>query len=72
VSNKGCKIVKRNDADGREIQTESGRWQQRVFNEYIDLPWSDYDINEKYYIDRIYKEISNVTSSQNQYQLTLF
>jgi len=72
VSNKGCKIVKRNTADGREIQTESGRWQQKVFNEYIDLPWSDYDLNEKYYIDRIYKEISNITSSQNQYQLTLF
>jgi hypothetical protein len=72
VSNKGCKIVKRNTMDGREIQTESGRWQQKVFNEYVDLPWSDYDLNEKYYIDRIYKEISNVTSSQNQYQLTLF
>jgi hypothetical protein len=72
VSNKGCKIVKRNTADGREIQTESGRWQQKVFNEYVELPWSDYDLNEKYYIDRIYKEISNITSSQNQYQLTLF
>jgi len=72
VSNKGCKIVKHNNADGREIQTESGRWQQRVFNEYIDLPWPDYDVNEKYYIDRIYKEIGNITSSQNQYQLTLF
>jgi hypothetical protein len=72
VSNKGCKIVKRNTADGREIQTESGRWQQKVFNEYVDLAWSDYDLNEKYYIDRIYKEISNITRSQNQYQLTLF
>jgi hypothetical protein len=70
VSNKGCKIVKRNTADGREIQTESGRWQQKVFNEYVELPWSEYDLNEKYYIDRIYKEISNIKRSQNQ--LTLF
>jgi hypothetical protein len=72
MSNVGCKIVKRNYVDGREIQTESGRCHQKVFNEYVDKPWEEYDIDEKYYLDRIYKEIGNITKPQEQYQLTLF
>ena len=53
VSNAGCKILKVNVTDGREIQTESGKWLQTVFNVYQDKPWKEYDINDDYYLDRI-------------------
>jgi hypothetical protein len=59
ISNKGCKIVKRH-SDNREIQTESGEWMQTIFNKYVELPWEDYHVNDKYYLDKIYSEIYNI------------
>ena len=32
ISNNGCKIIKVNKTDGREIQLESGRWMQTIMN----------------------------------------
>jgi len=72
VSHGGCKLVKRNKEDGREIQLESGKWLQTTFNTYQPKEWSEYNINMQYYIESIYKEISNITKVQDKNQLTLF
>jgi len=61
ISESGCKIIKANRNDGREIQLEAGKWMQVVFNKYKKLNWEDYDIDESYYLNYIYKEIANIT-----------
>lgn len=71
ISNKGCKIIKVNKSDGREIQVESGPWMQEDFSLFKELTWEEYDLNEKYYLDKIYKEINNITPPATQ-QLSLF
>ena len=71
ISNKGCKIVKINKSDNREIQLESGQWVQTVMNKIENKKWSDYDINEKYYLNAIEKEINNIIGVKNN-QLMLF
>jgi len=70
ISEKGSKIVKVNKSDKREIQIEAGRWMQTDFSKSEIKPWEDYNIHEAYYLDKIYKEIANITPSTNQ--LTLF
>lgn len=72
VSNAGCKIIKVNSADGRETQTEAGKWMQTVFNEHQELPWSAYDVNDDYYLDKIYKEIEKICKTKANSQLNLF
>lgn len=73
ISNKGCKIVKVNKRDKREIQLESGRWLTTDFSKSVQLPWDDYDINEAYYLDKIYREIYNIVPKvSNQLKLNLF
>jgi len=57
VSNRGSKILKYNTYDGRKINIEAGQWLQTVFNLYVDKPFNQYDINKRFYLDRIYKEI---------------
>ncbi len=71
ISNKGVKIIKVNKNDKREIQLESGRWMQTIFNDSIAKDWKDYDINEKYYLDAIEKEIDNIMGVKTN-QLNLF
>ena len=71
ISNKGCKIVKINKNDQREIQLESGQWVQTVMNKIENKKWSDYDINEKYYLNAIEKEINNIIGVKSN-QLLLF
>lgn len=70
VSNNGCKVYKVNRADKREIQVEAGRWMQDIFNTYVEKPWKDYDVNDSYYLEAIYKEIDSITHKKTQ--LTLF
>jgi hypothetical protein len=72
VSNKGCKIIKVNKSDGREIQVESGRWLQTEFNLYEIKPWNDYDINDEYYLAQVYREIDLINKKKETSQLTLF
>jgi len=72
LSNKGCKIIKVNSADGRETQTEAGKWMQTVFNEFQEKPWSMYDVNDDYYLDKIYKEIEKICKTKSNSQLSLF
>lgn len=65
------KIVKVNKNDGREIQCESGKWMQTIFNK-IDLKpnWEDYNIDTAYYMKAIESEIDNILSvSINQLKL---
>jgi len=71
ISNKGVKIIKVNKNDKREIQLESGRWMQTIFNDSIVKEWEHYDINEKYYLDAIEKEIDNIMGVKTN-QLNLF
>lgn len=70
VSDKGCKIVKVNQVDGREIQIESGKWLQKVFVKHEVKDWKDYQVDTSYYLQEIQKEIDNIKG--NDKQLALF
>lgn len=72
ISEKGCKLIKRNKADGREIQLESGHWMQTVYNKMeISPAWEGYGINSSYYLKAIEKEINNILGYSSN-QLNLF
>ncbi len=71
ISNNGCKIYKVNKSDKREIQLESGKWMQTLFNVYKNKAWEDYNIDESYYLDKIYREINNIIPKVSK-QLNLF
>ena len=74
ISNTGCKLVKCH-ADGREIQAESGEWLQTTINKLdTSKPFNTYDINKKYYLEEIYKEIEGIqkVSLKLATQLSLF
>lgn len=71
VSEKGCKIIKVNKTDKREIQLESGKWLVTDFSKSVQLPWEEYGIDESYYLDKIYREIYNIVPKVSN-QLTLF
>ena len=74
ISNSGSKLVKCHQ-DGREIQVESGEWLQTTVNK-IDTSkeYNTYDINKKYYLEEIYKEIEGIqkVSIKLATQLSLF
>lgn len=72
ISRQGSKLIKRHKSDGREIQIESGKWLQKVFNKKEEVSFDD--INLEYYIESIYKEINNIdVIIRNKFeQLTLF
>ena len=69
ISNKGCKIIKKNKSDSREIQVEAGTALQTLFNTFEEHLWPDYDVNEKFYLDAIYKEIANINPVKTQLDL---
>jgi hypothetical protein len=71
ISDKGSKVIKVHKEDGREIQTESGRWLQTVYNIHEDRAWEEYGINEQYYINAINKELKNITPYQFDNQMSL-
>jgi hypothetical protein len=79
MSNKGTKLIKRH-SDGREMQLESSKVQQTIFNRVENKPWEDYGVDDSYYLDKIYDEIhkieklSTVLPSSGSYgqQLELF
>jgi hypothetical protein len=56
ISNTGSKLIKVNP-DGRQIQLESGAWHQTIMNEYVKKDFADYNVNKKYYLDKINAEI---------------
>ena len=53
-----------NKNDNREIQLESGEWMQTLFNKYEEMEFSNYNINTKYYLQAIEKEIENIEPRQ--------
>ena len=70
ISNHGIKMLKVNKNDGRIIQLEAGQWLQTVYNKMETKEWDAYDINTKYYIQTIEKEINNILGiSSNQLEL---
>jgi len=69
ISNSGSKIIKKNNTDGREIQVEAGKWMQTVMIDYVEKEFADYNINMKYYLDNIYKEIRSLEPITNQLKL---
>jgi len=69
VSNSGSKIVKKNNTDGREIQVEAGKWMQTIMIDYVEKDFAEYDINTKYYLENIYKEIRSLEPINNQLSL---
>lgn len=72
ISNNGCKIIKVNSADGREVQVEAGKWMQTEFNLYENKTWNLYDVNDDYYLDQVYKEIEKISKKKEKSQLSLF
>jgi hypothetical protein len=75
IADNGYKLVKCHN-DGREIQVEAGQWLQTTVNQLsIDSkPFEDYNINLNYYIESIYKEITQIEKVRPRAysQLTLF
>jgi uncharacterized protein (DUF927 family) len=71
ISSNGSKIIKVNKSDGREIQIESGKWLQSVYNKHSEKEWEEYDVNESYYIQSAYKEIKNIIPHYFSEQLKL-
>ena len=74
IADQAGKLVKCH-SDGREIQVESGEWLQTTVNRIDDTKkYSSYDINKKYYLEEIYKQIENIhaVSYKTTVQLSLF
>ena len=70
-SKTGVKIVKVNKLDGREIQLESGKWLQTVYNDMkVEPKWENYNIDKAYYMQAIEQEINNILNVKvNQLEL---
>ena len=72
ISKDGVKIIKVHKTDGREIQLESGRWLQTVFNKMELSPkWENYNIDKRYYLQAIESEINSILDVKPN-QLKLF
>lgn len=74
ISDSGSKMVKCH-SDGREIQVESGEWLQTVVNKIdTSIAYNTYDINTKYYLEEIYKQIEGIqaVTFNKATQLSLF
>jgi hypothetical protein len=69
ISNIGTKVIKKNNTDNREIQIEAGRWLQSLMIDYVEKPFTDYDINYDYYLDKINKEIRDLEPIVTQLSL---
>jgi len=72
ISKTGVKIIKVNNKDNREIQLESGKWLQTIYNKMeIEPQWENYNINKVYYLSAIEQEINNILKVSTS-QLELF
>ena len=73
VSTDGVKLMKCHN-DGREIQAEAGQWLQTTMNKMVNKPFEEYNIDTKYYLEAIYKEIDQIEKVKNRAftQLSLF
>lgn len=67
VSEKGAKLYKVHP-DGREMQIESGKWLQTVFNNAKNAattPFNDYGVYKSYYLEKINQEIAKIKSGSH-------
>ncbi len=71
ISKAGKKITKIHKTDNREIQIEAGKHKCVEFNLYKKKEWEEYDVDDKYYLDQIYKEIETILPKEKA-QLQLF
>ena len=72
ISKTGVKIIKVNKSDQREIQLESGKWLQTIFNKMTVEPnWDNYNIDKAYYLSAVEQEINNILKVSTS-QLELF
>ena len=69
ISKTGSKVIKKNNTDNREIQIEAGKWLQTLMIDYKEKPFSEYDINYDYYLDKINKEIRDLEPIVTQLSL---
>jgi hypothetical protein len=69
ISKTGCKVIKTNLLDGREIQIESGQWMQTIFIDHEEKDFNDYNINLSFYLDKIKREIESLEPNRNQLSL---
>ena len=69
ISNTGTKVIKKNNTDNREIQIEAGKWMQSLMIDYVEKPFTDYDINYDYYLDKINREIRDLEPIVTQHSL---
>ena len=75
ASNRGCKLVKRNLDDLRETQLVAGKTLLTLFNLYQEKPFEEYDIDTRFYLEQIHKEIDKIESGSTTSpfgQLSLF
>ena len=74
ISNDGAKLIKCHK-DGREIQVEAGQWLQKVINHISgSSTFENADIDLRFYLESIYKEINQIEMVKNRSftQLSLF
>ena len=69
ISKTGCKVIKTNLLDGREIQIESGQWMQTIFIDHEEKDFNDYNINLSFYLDKVKREIESLEPNRNQLSL---
>ena len=71
ISKTGVKIIKVNKNNQREIQLESGKWLQTLYNKMkVEPQWENYNIDKVYYLSAIEQEINNILKvSTNQLEL---
>jgi hypothetical protein len=69
ISKSGCKVIKTNLFDGREIQVEAGPWMQTIYIDHKEQSFDDYNINLAFYLDKIKKEIAGLEPNKNQLKL---
>jgi hypothetical protein len=78
ISKKGHKMLKVNQVDGRRQQIEAGRFMQIPANDMTNMKsFDDYEVDESYYLEAIYKEINNIekgtrTVTRTHTQLKMF
>ena len=58
-SKRGSKLLKANP-DGRTMQLESGNIHQTILNKFQEKTWEEHEVDEKYYLDKIYDEIAKI------------
>lgn len=69
VATEGCQIFKIKTEDGSQTQIEAGTWLTQEFNVYQEKKWEDYNVDESYYLEQIYKEINNLVPKKSQLKL---